>query len=159
MELSLVCLLVFLIGSEMSATICGRRRRGGGCGGAQRRGSGKQGISTLQKLVSTHVSSSLLLRLGLCSNSKSPNDNEGFGRFSQAESRTESVDSTQLCLSVIVTISCPLSSCVLYLYYSFKWQFSIQGWWLFFILHKWKSLIAWIISILFSWKKKSIGWK
>ena len=27
---------------------------------------------------------------------KSPNDNEGFGRFSQA-GRTESVDSTQLC--------------------------------------------------------------
>ena len=51
-----------------------------------------------QKLVSTHVSSSLLLVCAIgYSNSKSPNDNEGFGWFSQA-GRTESVDSTQLCL-------------------------------------------------------------
>ena len=49
-----------------------------------------------QKLVSTHVSSS---SVSLCYrlHSKSPNDNEGFGWFSQA-GRTESVDSTQLCL-------------------------------------------------------------
>ena len=85
-----------------------------------------------QKLVSTHVSSSLLLVCAIgYSNSKSPNDNEGFGRFSQA-GRTESVDSTQLCLEATHKTWKSLDCLCLILYYIFL-QMSCM-------IHLWKKI-------------------